>query len=149
MDNKIKELEEVCNEITEAVENFPQDKRESLLFDKWGLKDVVAHITGWNVQRVSELDALLEGKTIRKISDFDSFNENSINARKNLSWDVVVKEFVDSCKDLVGAFNSIPTELIDMEVWPDSTMTPRIWLQIDTDHIKLEHLPEIRKIFKK
>jgi hypothetical protein len=146
MDNKIKELEATCNETIEAVEDFPQDKREVPLFDKWSLKDVVAHITGWNKQRIFELNAFLDGKAIRKISDFDSFNENSVNGRKYLPWEDVFKEFVDSCKDLVGAFNSIPIELVDMEVWPESTMTPRTWLQIDLDHMKLEHLPEIKKI---
>lgn len=146
MKKKIKELEEICDEMVKVIHNFPKDKIEVILFDKWSLKDVIAHINGWNKQKIFELDSLLEGKDVEKISDFDAFNENSVNDRKNVSWDIVFQEFVDSCRDLVEAYDSIPAEQVDVGVWPGSTMTPRVWLQIDLDHMKLEHLPEIKRL---
>ena len=143
MKNDIKELIAVCNKLTTAIENFPQEKRDEILFGDWSIKDSIAHINGWNLQRIKEINQFINGEQVEKIYDFDALNEVEVNKRKGMSWDDLLKEFKDSCSKLIDVFNSVDAGFYDVPIWQGSRMTIKDWLRTDIDHMKGEHLEQL------
>lgn len=143
MHSEVYNLEDVCKQLINAVEAFPKDKVDDILFDQWSLKNSISHIIGWNLLRIKEINAFLNNEPIIKINNFQELNEVFVDERKDKSWDEVFKEFESSCHKLVISFKSIPEDLMDKKVWEDSSMTPGKWLDIDTKHLRGEHLAQL------
>ena len=143
MKYKVENLKKIIKELTKTIDRFPIDRREDVLFNQWGLKDVLAHISGWNLQRVKELEDFIKGNKIEVINNFDEFNHRRVNERKFSTWEIVYGEFITSCTNLVKSFHSIPDNLINKKIWEDKSHTPLKWFDIDLSHLK-EHFDDIK-----
>ncbi|KKU19544.1 MAG: hypothetical protein UX31_C0005G0038 [Candidatus Nomurabacteria bacterium GW2011_GWA1_46_11] len=141
-------LQEAIESFDAAVLRFPQDKRRIKLFGEWNLQDIIAHVSGWNIARIEEINRLIDGKEITFINDYDEFNRQSILTRRSYDWDYIYKEFLQTSHDLINAYPKIPDNLLNKRIWSDKEFTPSKWIGIDTDHIK-EHLVEIEKFVDK
>src|SRR3990167_1288632 len=110
---KMENLKKVIKDLLEVIDKFPADRREDTLFDQWSLKDILAHMSGWNLQRIKELEDFIKGNKIEAINNFDEFNLKNINKRKPHTWGMIYDEFVKSCRDLTKVFQDVPEYLID------------------------------------
>jgi hypothetical protein len=142
------ELEEVVNKLITLVDEFPIKLRDKSLFDKWTIREVVIHITGWNLQRIGELEDIIAGKEIEIINDYDLFNRQVIIQKRYQDWNAVHQDLKMSCRDLVSAFKAVPEEIALKKVWPQHSMTPAKMIQIDIEHIQDEHITQLVEIIK-
>lgn len=143
MQEKIEELKRARLTLLRAIDNFPKNKREEILFNKWSLKDVVAHISGWDIAIIDLLKSLKKGKTPCWIEGVHKFNKRSVEKRKRWSWPKVYKEFVKLGKEIIEGYESVPEELWEKRIWEKRSFTPRKFLEIDIKHYRDDHLPQI------
>lgn len=59
MNNQIKEYKKAREKFLEAVNRFPKSKRMVKLFGTWSIKDILAHIIGWERLSVEKVKATL------------------------------------------------------------------------------------------
>ena len=147
MRNELEKLEKVLDKTIDIASCMQSKNKESVYFDKWNLRDVLAHLNGWNWVRIKELGLLLNGKRVEIIHNFDKFNAQSLKERKTDSWETIYEEFVQSSKDLLIAFRKIPEKLINRKIWADKSTTPLKWIKNDISHLE-EHLRDIKKKFR-
>lgn len=141
-------LKKTVDELTNLIINFPFELREKKLFYDWTLREVVAHIAGWNLQRIGEIEAFLQGKKIEKILDFDAFNKQVIHQKRYYSWEALIDELKHSSSDLVLSFDSIVEDLANKKIWVDANSTPTTWLQLDIEHLRNEHISKLKTVLR-
>jgi hypothetical protein len=105
---------------------------------EWSAKQVVDHLTGWQVESIDILDRLL-GSEEEKISfDINSFNADSVGKRTSLSWNESLAAFVDSFETFDRCLAEISEE--DYQMHPGLASWVRAMI-----HEYRFHLAHIRK----
>src|SRR3989344_6857397 len=92
----IEEFRRVHSRMMELANRFPKDQREAVLFDRWSLKDMVAHLVAWNHVDAEHTERVRDGKEFEWIADWDVFNDREVSKRKHLSWDAIMEELSSS-----------------------------------------------------
>ncbi len=141
--DKIKEFGEVRQELIEKIACFPPDQRTQTLFDKWSLKDVLAHLNHWIEHDINCLEALKRGEEPIWEPDVDIFNAQGVDKRKSQTWEEVYKEFEGQGEKLLGLYQSLPDGLWNKEFWQNREETPATFLKENIDHWRGEHLPQL------
>ncbi len=142
----IKEFRKVRDELITAVNKFPQSKREEPLFEGWSLKDVIAHFAGWDLYFTQCVQHLVLGEKISFFGATNSFNKETVAARKNLPFGPVHKEFVNGGETFIREFEKLDRNLWRKKFWPKKTYTPLAVLKINIDHYKKAQLKDIQKL---
>jgi hypothetical protein len=135
----------VRKEFIRTIDKFPENKRSWILFGKWSLKDILAHLSGWDKLTVESIEIFRKGEIPKWGLGVYDFNKKSVNERKRWSWKKIYKEFVDLQEEIINAYKSIPKEKYNQKIWTNRNETPLDFLRIDINHYKKEHLPEIKR----
>jgi len=144
----IEELKNSRLSLIRAVDNFPKHRREEILFNKWSLKDVMAHVSGWDIATIDLLKKIKKGKTPEWIGSIYEFNKRSVEKRKKWNWQKVYKEFVRVGKEIIEEYGNVPEELWEKKVWKNRSFTPKKFIKIDIRHYRDEHLPQIMRFVR-
>jgi hypothetical protein len=113
MDIKVNKLQKVHKQILELIDSTPQSKRNEKLFGKWTLREVLAHLSGWDKYTSDLIDGLIRGKERKWGGRVSQFNLNSIKDREGKSWDEIYKEWKKESQRLIDSYNNIPKEYMD------------------------------------
>lgn len=149
VNNLIKEFKEARADLIDTVKQFPKDKKEEVLFDKWSLKDILVHLTGWGLHQIDTLRKFQKGKRIITPDNLKaSINEDRVAKGKNVDWDTVFKQFINIGEELVLEYDSLPSSLWDRRIWATKEITPKECIQIEINHYKSTHGPQIKKVLK-
>ena len=109
-------LSSVSSEFLEVVKNLdPNDSEQPGVCGHWSPKDVVSHIIGWERETVKQFDLFLKGTPTNIKYDIDSFNQNSVESRKHLSWNDVIEELTSAQRELRQINDTIVEENIMTE----------------------------------
>ena len=150
--NKYKHLLEkfikVKHRVKSLIDEYPPEKREQILFDKWSLKDVIAHLNTWMEDDLRALKNLKGGKKSYWEPDIDAFNAKGVDIRKNRSWSVVYKEFDHLVSKLIETYETLPEELYEAQIWGKHKGTPMRSLQTGIEHWEEEHIPSLESNLK-
>ncbi len=149
MDNNILALQKYHQEFIELVNRFPVQERLSVLFDQWSLKDILAHIIGWNMCLKENLDFIQQDKEPPFYGKVNDYNAQSVENRKNDSWEKVFKDCDQSGLQLVEAYKNLPEKYWQQKFWPEKSATPEKFLKIVTNHYANEHIPQVQMAFNK
>jgi hypothetical protein len=142
---KISEFKSLIEKTIEYINKFPENMRETMIFDAWTLKDVVAHLNHWAQHDLNCLYALKNDEEPYWAPDVDLYNQEGVTARKNNSWEEVYTEFKKLTESVISELENLPDELWNKKFWSDRRFTPKLFLDIDIDHYKNEHLPELER----
>ncbi len=143
MQDKIDQFNKLREKIIYFAGIYPIDKRKVAIFDKWSLKDVLAHLSNWVVHDIDCLEALKEGREPYWEPDVDEFNARGIEERKDKSWNEVFDEFSNLSKKLVEIYETLPNDLWERDIWKGRGQTAKRFLHEDIEHWRNEHLTEI------
>lgn len=146
MEELIKEFRKVRDELITAVNKFPQSKREEPLFEKWSLKDLLAHFSGWDLYIVQSVQHLVGGEKIAHFGTVDAFNKLSVSTRKDWPFGAVHKEFVNGGEILAREFEKLPRAFWRKKFWLAKAFTPMKLFKINIEHYKKIHLKAISKL---
>ncbi len=141
----IEEFNSVSQKITQILENFPSESRTKILFDKWSLKDVIAHLNNWMVHDIDCLTALKENREPYWEPDVDEFNRKGTEERKGIVWGSLLTEFLTLKNTLLNIYKTLPNDLWDKPIWKDKHENARLFLEEDINHWKGEHLGVLKK----
>lgn len=144
----IKYFDKVRLEFLTEVQNFPKNKRKEKLFNEWDLKEVIMHLTEWDLYTVEIIEDLLQGIKPRHFGNVDKFNEISVANSADLGWDEAYENFIEAGGLFIDTYMNLPDEIWEMRFWINKKSTPLKYLGIQTRHYENEHLKEIRKITK-
>ena len=76
---------------------------------QWSVRDVLAHITTWDEEKLKILLLLLEGKSLhRRYSSFDAFNAREQERKRYLSLEQVKQELAATHEKLVACLADFP-----------------------------------------
>jgi len=142
---QINEFVNVRREVGRIIDEWPEENRMTAMFDKWSLKDVVAHLSNWMVHDIDCLSKLKLGEEPYWEPDVEEFNLKGISERKNYDWDKVSVEFVSLGDGLEDIYKTMPDKLWDILIWKSRSETAENFLQEDIIHWK-GHLDELEKV---
>ncbi len=76
----------------------------------WSAKQLLDHLTGWQVESLSILKRIQTQPEAAFDFDIDSFNQKSVEARKTLSWQESLPAFIDSYHAFLQALQNLTKE---------------------------------------
>ena len=128
-----------------AIARFPQELRDRPLFGEWSLKDVLAHIIGWESLSIEKAEAVKKGITPDWVSDVEEQNRKAAEQYKGAGWDEMYQRLVQSGEGMLSAYQSLPPHFWDKQVGPDPKSTPRHFLEEEARHYE-GHLKEVNEV---
>lgn len=137
-------LAKARQDLINIINIFPVEKREQIIFDKWSLKDLVGHISGWDILTVEVLKNIKQNKLSKWLYSVDEMNKISVQARKPKPWKTIYEEFINASQELVNQYSSIPGDLWEKPLFSGKKFNAAKFLKIDLDHY-LEHLEQIKE----
>lgn len=146
----IKEFKKARGELIVLIDQFPKDKREETLFDKWSLKDIIIHLTGWARHQKDTLKALKTEKEFVVPQDLKNLiNTELVSKRAKTNWMTVYNEFIKISGQLVIEYENLPEKLWKKKIWEMKDTTPIEYIQIEINHYKNTHRLQIEKVLKR
>ena len=145
MDELISHFVEVRAEFLDVLGRFPARRRGDVLFGKWNLKDLVAHLAGWDQYFVELLVSLQAGEEPPYWGNMTKFNEASVQKRRESPWEVVYDEFVAAGDEFIRCCTQLPAELRDVRFWKGRSYTPARILEINIHHYAVSHLKQVKR----
>ncbi|OGL53247.1 hypothetical protein A3K55_02015 [Candidatus Shapirobacteria bacterium RBG_13_44_7] len=141
---KVDNLKSLRKELIDTIDAFPVAKREEILFDKWSLKDIIAHLSGWNIFTTESIQKFKSGNLSLWGGKVCDFNQKSINHRQHFNWQQTYDEFINSSREMIQEYESLSPDLSNQKIWPDKNYTSAKFLKIDINHYQ-EHLEKIKE----
>ena len=145
----VQQFRNLHKELIGYVSQVGLDDRERVLFDRWSLKDVLAHITAWNKIDASGFQQAIEGQQHLSIfipdDEMDEFNARAVEQARILPWGQVYDEFVKSGEELANAAMQLSAPN-----WDTTTTDPKREVTLRKDfgwsieHYRDEHIPQLR-----
>jgi hypothetical protein len=144
MNELLSQFTEVRDEFIEILQRFPAPRRSAVLFGEWNLKDVIAHLTGWDRYFTDILDCLQAGEEPAYWGNMTKFNEVSVQKRRESSWEVVYDEFVATGEEFIHRYDQLPEELRGGKFWRGRSYTPVRILEVNIHHYG-SHLAQVKR----
>jgi hypothetical protein len=90
---KLLQLMEDTRAKTEGI--LPQVNPCKEIYPGWTIRDVLAHVTGWDDAAIEALHAHIEGRALSlpNISDLDEYNEMWVSSRTGRNYEQVLEEW--------------------------------------------------------
>ncbi len=124
------------------------------IYPDWSVKELLAHLAGWDDATILALQALEAGNEppLLAMRGIDFYNAQTVAERSELNYEQIVKEWELVREQLVNLLDEMPEELIGKRIvspW-GAIMPVATLIQIMIDHEE-EHaeVVEARKVAKK
>jgi uncharacterized damage-inducible protein DinB len=134
--------------------------------DKWSVKDVVAHLSAWNIEYLEEINRILKNestwnKLYASTEGDDRFNNLQVAKRKNWPWGRIREEWDNSYSKLINKVKELTdeqwTQEVSNEYWKASQELPNKPVTIESLFIyeiagnahELSHAKEVEKNIQK
>lgn len=116
------------------------------VFSQWGLKEIIGHISGWEIVTLRCVQSLLEDQVPALIDDqsIDAHNADFINQRAGLSFAAVCAEWEQVRAALLQAMERLPQDVSERQIeypWRQHGTVARM-LAIIAEH-EAEHLRDL------
>jgi hypothetical protein len=137
------ELDKSYSELTDAVESVDEAKADESWYGKWNVKEVLAHLIGWDREMTGALKRLAAGE--RPVpegvdyNDADPWNDRFAAEFGKGRW----QEMKTQLGEAHGGFRSA-LEAIDEERFAEGKTAFRIAYTTGIEHYR-EHAPAIRQ----
>ncbi|MGD8759218.1 MAG: ClbS/DfsB family four-helix bundle protein [Anaerolineales bacterium] len=145
MDQRLSEFTQARQAVIEAIDHFPDDRVDEILFGEWSLKDVLAHLTGWDQYFVEILRLLRSGKEAPHWGSIAKFNQASVQRRAADGWIEVYDEFIAGGEAFINAYGGLATNEANARFWEGKSYTPNRIIEVNAHHYGKSHLPQIKR----
>jgi len=147
MDTKqelIRQLDEARAELLAAIEGIDLHAE---IYPGWTVKELFAHLTGWDDAVTSSLRAHAGGREAATpaVEGIDNYNAMSLETREPLSYEQTRQECMAARELLKTALNELPPEKFGEPLilpWGGTGAVQRL-IQVFVHHDKQEHTPEL------
>lgn len=114
----IQQLDQARDKMLAALPGM-EGRRE--IYPEWTIKEILAHITGWDVASVASLRAHVEGREAATPASrgIDAYNAEMVSVRQAHSFEQIVKEWEQTRESLKVVLQGMTDEkLIQTMVFP-------------------------------
>jgi hypothetical protein len=110
----LSELDGGYHELREAIDGLDRDQMGIVWFDRWSVKDIVAHVLGWEREMTGALQRIARGERPTPegvdYSDSDAWNAGFSLAYKHVLPPTVVAEWQQVHANYVKAAQAVPDD---------------------------------------
>jgi hypothetical protein len=96
-----------------AIKGLDETQMSQVWLGTWGVREILAHVTGWHREMIPALERLGRGETPYPdgaYDDFNNWNARFVEARKGRSSADLVREVDASHRELLSAASRLPDE---------------------------------------
>jgi len=148
MQELIKQFDQEVEKFSQQVASFPSKRRNEKYFDQWSLKDILAHLSGWAIYQQQIISLFLDGHPGDSTVDIQTQNREAVTKREKMDWEETYTEWQKSVRALSSQYGSIPESMLDKSVFSNKSKTPFKLLQIEVNHLKDTHGPQLKKVLE-
>ena len=113
-DDLLKTLDISFKELLASSQGLEEDKATMSWCGNWSVKEILAHITGWNKEMTSVLKRLQRGEKAtpdgKDYSDTEYWNSRFTADYQGIAYDAIVEEWKSSQQALNEAAKTLPAE---------------------------------------
>jgi hypothetical protein len=123
--------------------------KQRKIYPLWTIREIVAHLSGWDDAAIGFVNALIKGTTppTPAMRGVDVYNEETVSTREGLSYDHIVREYVDTRAKLAGLVRQMTEEMVTQKStlpWGGEGSLENI-VQVFGPH-EMEHVLDVKKI---
>jgi hypothetical protein len=141
------------SKVMEAACVVPRDRMDEVFLGVWSLKDLLAHLEGWDFTNLQAIQEILAGQPPKFFDYFDkdwrSYNQSLVEKYKRVAFEQQVAETNTSHRQLIAYLESLTArDLVLGKVKRETgrSVTIRNLLQLEArDEIK--HAEQVRSYF--
>lgn len=88
--------------------------RNRKIYPLWTIREIIAHISGWDDAAIGFLSAQLKGEhpPTPAMRGTTVYNEETVSTREGLGYDLILREFVSTRAKLISLIQSAPDEIL-------------------------------------
>jgi hypothetical protein len=121
------------------------------IYPLWTVREIIAHLSGWDDAAIGFTSALLKGETppIPAPRGADVYNEETVSTREGLSYDHIVREYVNTRAKLISLVRQMTEEMVTQKSilpWGEEGTLADI-VQVFGPH-EIEHASDVKKIIE-
>ena len=148
-DDLIAKMENARGQLNAALYKVPQDTE---IYPTWKIKQLMDHITGWDVLVVAAFRAHSRGDILGRVvkDGIDQYNADSVKDRKSLSLAQSRQAYDDARADVIRAMREIPDVKLTEKFKPPwgGMCTVASVVRIFVSH-EIEHAEQVENSMKK
>ena len=107
-------LAEIRKEILDAASALPPDKQDEVFLGVWSVKDLLAHLVGWDYANAESIQAILAGRLPAFYEHYDrdwkTFNAQLIARHKKDDFAEFLASVENSHRALLELLETVPAE---------------------------------------
>jgi len=125
--------------------------KQRKIYPLWTIREIIAHLSGWDDASIGFINALLKGETppIPAPRGPEVYNEETVSTREGLSYDHIVREYVNTRAKLIALIRQITEEMVTQKSilpWGEEGSLESI-VQVFGPH-EMEHAMDVKKIIE-
>ncbi len=125
--------------------------KQRKIYPLWTIREIIAHLSGWDDAAVGFVNALLRGETppIPAPRGPEVYNEETVSTREGLSYDHIVREYMNTRAKLIALIRQITEEMVTQKSilpWGEEGSLESI-VQVFGPH-EMEHAMDVKKIIE-
>ena len=125
--------------------------KQRKIYPLWTIREIIAHLSGWDDAVIGFVNALLKGETPPTPAPrgAEVYNEETVSTREGLSYDHIVREYVDTRSKLLNMVRQIPEEMVTKKSilpWGEEGSLEDIF-RIFGPH-EMEHAMDVKRIIE-
>lgn len=148
------ELQETRARILDEVAALPAEKQDMVFLGIWSVKDLLAHLAGWDFANLEAVEAVLAGRLPafyeHRDPDWQAYNAMLVAKYKRDSMEELIELVRDSQRRLIDYLQTIPPEFFGKDFGVRfrgyKVMIQRL-LEADIKDVQM-HLRQIKDFFE-
>jgi hypothetical protein len=109
----LQQAEQEYDGLKAAIKGLDEAQMAEVWLGSWGVREILAHITGWHREMIPALERLGRGEAPYPdgaYDDFDSWNARFVEARKGRASADILREMDGSHRELLSTASRLPDE---------------------------------------
>ena len=136
----LQQLDQEWQALLHSYLHLPEGKAsEPCGVGAWSVKDILGHMTTWEVATIENLGLMMQGAPLREDEDFETYNQEEIARKAPLSLAEIERQLHDTHQRLLAALNTVPEDR-----WASDTQMQEHVLSETSNHC-IEHSEQIRE----
>jgi hypothetical protein len=115
----ISELADTRKKILNAASSLPPGKHAQVFLGVWTIKDLLAHLAGWDYANAEAIQAILAGRLPAFYEHYDrdwrTFNAQLVSEHERHDFAELLTSVEDSHRELVELVRTLPAEELDKD----------------------------------
>jgi hypothetical protein len=144
-------LESLNNSYAAMIAQLNEVDKQHKIYPLWTIREIVAHLSGWDDTAIEFAGALVNGKTPPVPAPLgpDLYNQETVSTREALSYDHIVREYMDTRRKLITIISQMTEEMLIQKSilpWGGEGSLEDI-VQVFGPH-EMEHAMDVKKIIE-